>query len=274
VKRKFNRLDLLMPSPEDILKITAHQEVLEETLQAKPLKPSTSIEATPEITTQEEVVEGALQKEISADASVEEITEYRAMHEIITGFNKQNNFADAAAAIGGTEEEVCETIIGEKLLDHSESYIFTEDPVTPEGVPEGISDNDIASISEEERTAMSRDHNSVEMAGFIGIINAQPNPAYKGLPVNIAYTLRNVACDNPNDFIVQIIVVNPDTGIIYETFETPVKCRKGTFSMGGFVIFTTSYETYTYRLNMQIASEKTKTSHLLTGISLEIKSIF
>jgi len=111
------------------------------------------------------------------------------------------------------------------------------------------------------------------VAGFIGITNAQPNPTYKGLPISVAYTLKNVACDDPNDFVMQIIVMSSDTDKIYETFETPVNCRKGTFSMGGFVIFTTSYETCIYRLNMQIISEKTKTSHLLTSIPLEIKSI-
>jgi hypothetical protein len=61
---------------------------------------------------------------------------------------------------------------------------------------------------------------------------------------------------------------------IHETFETPVKCGKGTFSIGGFVIFTTSYETCAYRLNMEIVSKKSETAHLLTGIPLGIKAIY
>jgi hypothetical protein len=271
-KRTFSRQDLLKPSLEDVLKSIANKKVLEETLQGKPIEPP--IDVVPEVAAQEVVVDGTLQEEPSVDVSVEEIAEYRAMHEVITGLNKQKRAAGVTSTIEDSKEEVCETITEEKPIGYSESYIFTEGPVVPEGIPEGISDDDIASVSEEERAAMSRVHNSVEVAGFIGVINAQPNPAYKGLPINIAYTLRNVACDDPDDLIVQIIVINPDTGIIYEILETPVKCRKGTFSMGGFVIFTTSYETYAYRLNMQIVSEKTKTSHLLTGISLEVKSIF
>ena len=172
------------------------------------------------------------------------------------------------------EQEAFETITVKKPIGYSESYIFAEDSVAPEEALKGISDDDIASVSDEERAAMSSDHDTVEVEGFIGVINAQPNPAYKGLPISIAYTLRNVACDDPDNFIVRITVTNPDMGTIHETFETPVKCRKGTFSIGGFVIFTTSYETCAYRLNMQIVSKKTKTAHPLAGIPLEIKAIY
>lgn len=262
-----------MPSSEDILKITARNGagVVEAVLQEKPLE--SSLEDIPKITAYKNVMEGVLQTEPSADVSAKEITEYRAMHEIITGFNKQESPANVAVAIEDKAEEICETITEEKLIGDSENYIASESSVVPKKALEGISDDDIASISEEERAAMLRDDNSVEVAGFIGAINAQPNPAYKGLPISIAYTLRNIACNHQDDFIMQIIVINPDTGIIYEILETPVKCLKDTVSMGGFVIFTTSYETCTYRLNMQIVSEKTKTSHLLTGISFEVKSI-
>ena len=272
VKRKFSRQDLLMPSPEDITKIINHNEVVETTLQGKPLE--SSMEVSQEIIVRDEVLEETHQKELSADVSVEEITEYRTMHEIITGLNKQKKSADVAVDIE-SEQEAGAAIIEEKPIDYSESHVLADGSVVPRGATlEGISDDDIASISEEERAAMSLVHDSVEVAGFIGVINAQPNPTYKGLPISIAYTLRNISCDDPDDFIVQIVVINSDTGIVYETFETPANCRKGTFSMGGFVIFTTSYETCVYRLNMQVVSEKTKISHLLTGISLEIKSIF
>jgi hypothetical protein len=149
-----------------------------------------------------------------------------------------------------------------------------EDSVADKEVTEDISDDDLASMSDEEKKAMSRGHDSAEVEGFIGIINAQPNPAYKGLPVSIAYTLRNVACDKPDDFILQVIVTDPDTSAILETFETQVACSKNTFSMGGFVIFTTAYETRTYSLNMKIVSKKAKISHLLIDIPLEIKAIY
>jgi hypothetical protein len=272
VKRTFSRQDLLKPSLDDVLKSIARDKALEETFQEKPIEPP--IDVVPEVAPQEAIARGTLQKDSSADVSVDEFPEYRAMHEVITGLNKQKRAAaEVTSAIDDGKEEVCEAITGEKPISDSESYIFEEGSVVYEGL-EGISDPQIVSVSEEERAAMSRDHNSVEVAGFVGVINAQPNPAYKGLPINIAYTLRNVACDDPDDSIVQIIVINPDTGIIHEILETPVKCRKGTFSMGGFVIFTTSYETCVYRLNMQLVSEKAKTSHLLTGISLEVKSIF
>jgi hypothetical protein len=239
------------PSMEVALKTTPREMVLEEVLREKP---------SVDISLEEAIVQPVV------DETMDEIITELAKQEVATATKI------TAAMEGG--EEACETITVKKPIGYSESYIFAEDSVAPEEALEGISDDDIASVSEEERAAMSSDYDTVEVEGFIGVINAQPNPAFKGLPISIAYTLRNVACDDPDNFIVRITVTNPDMGTIHETFETPVKCRKGTFSIGGFVIFTTSYETCAYRLNMQAVSKKTKTAHPLAGIPLEIKSIY
>ncbi len=211
----------------------------------------TPIETTVKEMTQEKIKEVPRREKLSVDSFAEEAVETPPVDEtidkIITALNNLEVTADVASI---------------------------EDSVAHEEVPEGLSDNDFASLSDEEKAAMTRGRDSAEVEGFIGIVNAQPNPAYKGLPISIAYTLRNVTCENPDDFFLQIAVVNPDTGISHDTFETPVKCLKDTSSMGGFVIFTTSYETYVYRLTMQIVSKKEKMPHLLADLPLEIKAIF
>jgi hypothetical protein len=246
-----------------------------ETHQEQSLEPSAR-----GITEQSVPLKEVLREEPSVNVSLEETIRHPAINktkgEIISELDKQEvaTATKVTATIEGTKEEVCKTITEEKPIDQSESYIFAEDSIAPEEAPKDISDDDIASISEEEREAMSGDHDTVEVEGFIGVINAQPNPAYKGLPISIAYTLRNVACDDPDNFIVRITVINPNMSTIHETFETPVKCGKGTFSIGGFVIFTTSYETCAYRLNMEIVSKKSETAHPLTSIPLGIKAIY
>jgi hypothetical protein len=235
----------------DAAEATQPEEVPRELSGEETLAEEVSIETVVEKNTQKKIKDGLHRKKLSGDASFEKAVEAPAVDEstekIITAPDNWEVAADITSTVGS---------------------------VTREEALEDISDDDLASMSDEEKKAMSHGHDSVEVEGFIGIINAQPNPAYKGLPVSIAYTLRNIACDNPDDFILQIIVIDPNTGAIYETFETPVVCNKNTFSMGGFVIFTTTYETHFYRLNMQIVSKKAKVSHLLVDIPLEIKSIY
>jgi hypothetical protein len=245
--------------------------------------PGPSMGVSSEITPQEKDLWGVKQEfsgeeipveEVSVETAAEEMTQ----NKIKDGFHRKKLSGDASFKKTVETPPIDEST--EKIITAPDNWevatdaTSTEDSVTREEALEGISDDDLASMSDEEKKAMSHGNDSVEVEGFIGIINAQPNPAYKGLPVSIAYTLKNVACDNPNDFILQIIVVDPDTNTIYETFESPVVCSKNTFSMGGFVIFTTTYETHVYRLNMQIASKKAEVSHLLVDIPLEIRSIY
>ena len=223
-----------------------------------PKQPSVSSpKAAPGTTAREKIAGSTPEEKKPIELAIEEIikssTADPALHEIFTEIDKQTASIHAVTAVEG-EREVNKT--------------------ATKGQPVEVPDDAFASLSDEEKAAMLDDHDTVEVAGFVGIINAQPNPAYKGLPISIAYTLKNLACDDPGDFVLRINVTNPDTGAIHETFETEVACIKGTFSMGGFVVFTTSYETSIYRLTMQIVSEKTKTPHLLTDIPLEIKSIF
>jgi hypothetical protein len=214
---------------------------------ASVVKTQTPVTAAGPAQEQEEPIELAIEEIIKSS------TADPALDEILTEIDKQTASMHAVTAV--------------------ESEGKAGKPVT-EGQPIGLSDDAFASLSDEEKAAMLEDHNTVEVAGFVGNVNAQPNPAYKGLPISIAYALKNLTCEDPNDFMLRITVTRPDTGTVHETFETQVTCVKGTFSMGGFVIFTTSYETSTYRLTMQVVSKKTKTSHLLTDIPLEIKSIF
>lgn len=169
------------------------------------------------------------------------------------------------------KEEQPTNVSAENAIGHG---VVDEDFVTPEETPEDIANYDIASLSDEERAAMSSEDDMAKAAGFEGSVNAQPNPAFKGLPVTIAYHLKNVACEDPSDFIIQIIVVNPDTGTIHETFESPITCAKNTFSIGGFTFSTSPYEAYIYTISMQIVSKMTKSAHFLDDIPLEIKNIF
>jgi hypothetical protein len=240
-----------MPIETGIVEITQPEEVPQNLSAKEALLEETPVENIVKETTQDRIKDGPRPKKLSVDISVEEVVKTPTVDE------------DVDKIIAALDD-------GEVAADATSD----EDSVAHEEPLAGISDDDLASMSNEEKEALSHGHESVEVEGFIGIINAQPNPAYKGLPISIAYTLRNVSCDNPDDFIVQVYVVNPDTDIIYDTLEIPVKCSRGTFSMGGFVIFTTSYETYVYRLIMQIVSKKTKTPHLLTDIPLEVKSIY
>jgi hypothetical protein len=240
-----------MPKEAGIVEITQPAEVPQNLSAKETLVEETPVENIVKETTQDKTKDGPHREKLSVDISVEEVVKNPTVDEdiekVITALDKGEAAADATSA---------------------------DDSVAREEALAGISDDDLASMSNEEKEALSHGHESVEVEGFIGVINAQPNPAYKGLPISIAYTLRNVSSDNPDDFIVQIYVVNPDTDVIFDTLEIPVKCSRGTFSMGGFVIFTTSYETHVYRLIMQIVSKKTKTAHLLADIPLEIKSIY
>jgi hypothetical protein len=212
--------------------------------------------------------------EVVIETGVDKITEKKirdgSHRKKLSGETSFEKAVDSPAA----DEDIVKTTTSPDNLEAAADIASTKGSVAGEEAPDGISDDDLASMSDEEKKAMSHGHDSIEVEGFIGIINAQPNPAYKGLPVSIAYTLQNIACDNPADFILRIIVLDPDTGAILETFETPVVCSKNSFSMGGFVIFTTTYETHIYRLNMQIVSKKTTTSHILVDIPLEIKAIY
>jgi hypothetical protein len=245
-----------MPMETCIVEITQPEEAPQNLSAKETLVENTLVEETPvenmvKETTQDRIKDGPHRKKLSVDISVEEVVETPTI-----------------------DEDINKTITAPDNREVATDATSAEHSVAHEEALAGISDDDLASMSNEEKEALSHGYESVEVEGFIGVINAQPNPAYKGLPISIAYTLRNVSCDNPDDFIVQIYVVNPDTDIIYDTLEVPVKCSRGTFSMGGFVIFTTSYETYVYRLIMQIVSKKRKTAHLLADIPLEIKSIY
>ena len=129
-------------------------------------------------------------------------------------------------------------------------------------------------VSDEEKAAMSGHAERTEAAGFSGEIKVRPNPVFKGLPINVLYNLDNVGCNDPEDMLLQIVLINPGTGLIQETFEVPAKCKRGEAVIGGFIISTMSLEAITYRMNIQIVSEKMKTSYLMAGIDVEIKTLF
>ncbi len=159
----------------------------------------------------------------------------------------------------------------EEVVKHNS---VDEVSAAPSKVLENASDHIIPSTSDQENEIKPHDeYNSMEVEGFMGSFNVQPNPAFKGLPITVTYRLRNITCDNPKDLFVQFTIVNPDTATVLEFFDEPIRCSKGTFSTGGFTFATKSYEADVYRINMDIFSYKTKKSHLIADTSLEIKNI-
>jgi hypothetical protein len=172
------------------------------------------------------------------------------------------------------EHIISEAIIEESLAEYSENEPVAKIIDTPEDAGETESGDDAIFLSDEETEALSRGNSSVEVSGLTGLVSAQPNPVYRGLPVTLVYSLTNVACDELDDLFLQIVVTNTGKGVTQETFEVPVKCPKGTSQIGGFVVSTISYEERLYRVDMQIVSGKTKTSQLLVSTQLGINSIF
>lgn len=162
----------------------------------------------------------------------------------------------------------------EEVPEETGKTILSGGVLLEETASEEVSENTKATLSDQEREAMAPDDNTSEVEGFMGILSAQPNPAFKGLPITITYNLKNVSCDNPDDLLLQLIITSPDTGTVHETFETPITCEKGFFAIGGFTLPTSSYEPNTYKAIMQLFSKKTKIPHPVTETPLQIKSIF
>jgi hypothetical protein len=176
------------------------------------------------------------------------------------------------------EPPAAETAYGaippEEVPEKTGSATLSGDTSLEETTSEEVSENTGAVLSDQEREAMAPDDNTSEVEGFMGILSAQPNPAFKGLPITITYNLKNVSCDNPDDLLLQLIITNPDTDTVHETFEAPINCEKGFFAIGGFTLPTSSYEPNIYKVTMQLLSKKTKISHPVAETPLQIKSIF
>jgi len=166
-------------------------------------------------------------------------------------------------------------IPSEEVPEETGETPLSSDVSLEETASEEVSENKEVTLSDQEKEAMSPDDNTTEeVEGFMGILSAQPNPAFKGLPITITYNLKNVSNDNPDDLLLQLIITEPATGTVHETFEAPIKCEKGAFAIGGFTLPTSSYEPNIYKVTMQLFSKKTKILYPVVDTPLQIKSIF
>ena len=236
------------------------------------------VQDTPEIPAQDKAAGEARAEELSLEVSIEAAVEHPLVdYDLIQTPSEPYGHegpADVMIPVEDGEHVIPEAIIKESFTDYPENETVAEIVVTPEDTGETEPVEGTIFLSDEEIGALSRGSSSVEVSGLAGFVSAQPNPVFRGLPVTLVYSLTNVACDDLDDLVLQIVVTNPDKGLTQEMFEVPVKCPKGTSSIGGFVVSTISYEEPLYRVGMQIVSGKTKTSQFLVSIHLGINPIF
>ncbi len=88
-------------------------------------------------------------------------------------------------------------------------------------------------------------------AGLAGTITAQPNPVNQGNSETLKYSVWNTGNEDIHNLAIKVLVVDPDTQEIRQTFESTVNLNMAATSSGQFVVSTTNMQFKTYVVLLQ-----------------------
>lgn len=109
-------------------------------------------------------------------------------------------------------------------------------------------------------------------AGVTGTISATPNPVYQGFAETITYTVKNTGNEGLADLIVKVLIVNPDTQGVMNTFQATVTVPPGGSSSGNVAVPTASLTPHIYLAVLQIGSATITQPKTIANVAFEVKA--
>ncbi len=130
-------------------------------------------------------------------------------------------------------------------------------------------------------TAKDKAKNISEPAGYTlyldisewvtGTIKAQPNPVCQGKDVTLTYTVTNNGNDDINNLSVKVLIINPDTQEVKNSFEGTVNLPKTITATGSFTASTLSLAPGTYSAVLEVSTTLMTAQRTIANTTFEVK---
>lgn len=91
-------------------------------------------------------------------------------------------------------------------------------------------------------------------AGLAGAITAQPNPVYQGNNETLTFSITNTGNEDITNLNAQVVIVDPDTQEIRNTFESIIDVAMSATVSGQFVSSTSNLAGKTYLAVLQAST--------------------
>jgi hypothetical protein len=109
-------------------------------------------------------------------------------------------------------------------------------------------------------------------AGLSGTISAQPSPVYQGSEEVLTYTVTNKGNEDLNGINIKVLIVDPDTQAIKQTFTSQVDILQGASVSGNYTAMTANLSAKTYLIVLQAILPVTSEAKALASAFFEVKS--
>ncbi len=107
--------------------------------------------------------------------------------------------------------------------------------------------------------------------GLAGTITAFPDPVYQGDDEAITYTITNRGNEDISDLKVKVIIVDPDTQEVKNTFEGTIDLSVNTTASGNFISSTSDLIPRIYLAILQVRSPTMPDSKTLASTTFEVR---
>jgi hypothetical protein len=108
-------------------------------------------------------------------------------------------------------------------------------------------------------------------AGLVGTLTAQPNPVYQGKDETLSYTVINQGNEALTILAVRVLIVNPDTQEIKQTFERTVTLPLNGTAAGNFLASTATLSPRIYLAILQAQAPTMPEPKTLASAPFEVK---
>lgn len=106
--------------------------------------------------------------------------------------------------------------------------------------------------------------------GIIGAITAGPSPIYKGNNETLSYSIINNGNEDVSNLNVKVLIVNPDTQEIKNTFESTIDLPMNTTLTGNFIALTSTLDPRIYMAILQVSSSTMTQPKTLASATFEV----
>jgi subtilase family serine protease len=108
--------------------------------------------------------------------------------------------------------------------------------------------------------------------GLRGTISAQPNPVYQGRGETINYTVTNNGNEDIVNLHVKVLIFNPDTQEMKQTFETAINITMGSTFASNTIFLALNLTPRTYVTILQVSSAIMAEPKTLASATFEVKA--
>lgn len=108
-------------------------------------------------------------------------------------------------------------------------------------------------------------------AGLLGSLAASPNPVYQGQTLTLPFGVTNKGNQDFASLTATVLIVNPDTQEVKNTFQATLSLLLGDTQMGEFVTQTTHLAPRTYLAILQVVTPAMVSHRTLASTAFEVK---